>query len=72
MRRLLLASLLSTLLLTRTAGAALPVFVPLSGAANPLDGFGVGMFSAPALGDLDGDGAADLVAGAKDGALSYF
>ena len=33
-----------------------PVFVQRTGSANPLDGIGVDIISAPALGDLDGDG----------------
>ena len=33
-----------------------PVFVARTGSANPLDGIDVGVASAPALGDLDGDG----------------
>ena len=33
-----------------------PVFVQRTGSANPFDGIDVGWDSAPALGDLDGDG----------------
>jgi len=33
-----------------------PVFVQRIGSANPFDGIDVGDSSAPALGDLDGDG----------------
>ena len=37
-------------------GTMAPVFVARTGSANPLDGIDVGAASAPALGDLDGDG----------------
>ena len=33
-----------------------PVFVQRTGSANPFDGIDVGYYSAPTLGDLDGDG----------------
>ena len=51
-----------------TGGATSPAFALRTGSANPLDGQGgVGAFSAPALGDVDGDGDLDLAAGAQDG-----
>ena len=39
-----------------TGTSTAPVFVARTGPANPLDDFDVGSYSAPALGDLDGDG----------------
>ena len=39
-----------------TGTSTAPVFVQRTGTANPLDGIAVDRYSAPALGDLDGDG----------------
>ena len=39
-----------------TGTSAAPVFVERTDSANPFDGSDVGLYSAPALGDLDGDG----------------
>ncbi len=62
-----------TFLYYRNTGSALsPVFVQQTGAANPLNGQNVGIVATPALGDLDGDGDLDLLAGANDGVFTYF
>ncbi|MGL4309877.1 MAG: beta strand repeat-containing protein, partial [Paracoccaceae bacterium] len=45
------------------------VFTEQTGAANPFNGIDVGLFSAPAFADLDGNGDLDLVSGAADGTL---
>ena len=39
-----------------TGTSTAPVFVQRTGSANPFNGIDVGYNSAPALGDLDGDG----------------
>ncbi len=55
-----------------TGRSSAPVFTRQNDADNPLSGVDVGLFSTPALGDLDGNGALDLIAGNIDGNFAYF
>jgi VCBS repeat-containing protein len=56
------------LLAWRSTGTlAALVFDPLTGPANPFNGFTIGLTSGPAFVDLDADGDFDLVAGLRDG-----
>ncbi len=55
-----------------TGTVSAPVFTQRTGAASPLNGLDVGLYSAPALGDLDADGDMDAVVGNQDGVLNHF
>jgi len=55
-----------------TGSAAAATFVQRTGAANPLNGFDVGYFSAPAFVDIDNDGDFDMFSGEQGAAFFYF
>ncbi len=47
-------------------------FTEITGAANPLNGFDVGLLSSPTFADVDGDGDLDAFIGERDGNINYF
>jgi hypothetical protein len=57
-----------------TGNAASPVFVKRTGAANPLNGFDVGVrgWAAPAIVDIDNDGKLDAFVGEYNGTFNFY
>jgi len=54
------------------AGTVAPSFALVQGAASPLTGKNAGSYAAPTIGDVTGDGRADLVVGNNFGLLSVY
>src|SRR5688572_5816817 len=55
-----------------TGGATNPLFAPITGTSNPLNGHDIGSSSHPTLADPDRDGDLDVVAGELAGGFAVF
>ncbi|MHB8789164.1 MAG: FG-GAP-like repeat-containing protein [Desulfobulbaceae bacterium] len=55
-----------------TGSKNVPAFVERTGAANPFDGVAVGMYSNPAMVDIDDDGDIDAFIGEYLGSVKYY